>query len=248
MSAGLDLPEKGDYFFDGGNLDCGSGLALLIRQQMSTIPAGGVLEMRSSEPSVELDLPPWCRLVGHDLLGSRREGQATSYFIRKGSNETAQRDQEKLVEDKQKARDYEWRLRTRSSEPLKSTVYCRNFSFAVGQPASFEERDRNPSAVEYLLGALSGALCTAFATACSRQGLKVDDIEISVQGGIDNVLAHLGLEDGDPSLSHIKVTCYASTFDSPESVREVWDQVVRRCPLTQTLLKNTTVSTRLNIV
>ena len=33
-----DAP-KSDHVFDGGDLDCGSGLALLIRQHMQHVPA-----------------------------------------------------------------------------------------------------------------------------------------------------------------------------------------------------------------
>lgn len=235
-------------FFDGGNLDCGSGLALLIRQHMTGVPAGGVLEMRSIEPSVELDLPPWCRMAGHVLLGSREDGQAVIYYIKKGDSRAARQDEEALEEDKQKAREYVWRLRTRSSEALKSTVYCRNFSFAVGQPASFEEKDKHPSAIEYLLGSLSGALCTAFATACSQKGLRVDDIELSVQGRVDNILSHLGLEEGDPSLDSIDITCYASTFEDADVVTCVWQEVMARCPVTRTLEKGVKLNTKINII
>ena len=55
-----------DHVFDGGDLDCGSGLVLLIREHMQKVPVGGILEMRSLEPTVCDDLPPWCRMVGHD--------------------------------------------------------------------------------------------------------------------------------------------------------------------------------------
>ena len=58
-----------DHVFDGGDLDCGSGLVLLIRESMQRVPPGGVLELRSREPSVRDDLPPWCRMVGHEFLG-----------------------------------------------------------------------------------------------------------------------------------------------------------------------------------
>ncbi|MEZ5194875.1 MAG: hypothetical protein R2764_00295 [Bacteroidales bacterium] len=58
-----------DHVFDGGDLDCGSGLVLLIRENMRKVPVGGIMEMRSLEPSVCDDLPPWCRMVGHDYLG-----------------------------------------------------------------------------------------------------------------------------------------------------------------------------------
>ena len=33
-----------DVVFDGGDLDCGSGLILLIRERMLQAPVGGVLE------------------------------------------------------------------------------------------------------------------------------------------------------------------------------------------------------------
>jgi uncharacterized OsmC-like protein/TusA-related sulfurtransferase len=248
MSANDGLPARVDAVFDGGNLDCGSGLVLLIREHMSRVPIEGILELRSSEPTVALDLPPWCGMVGHTLLGSRKENGATAYFIRKGGTERAQREEDALEEDKRKAREYLWRLRSRSNDGLKSTVYCRNFSFPVGQPASFEEKDANPSAVEYLLGALAGALCTAFRVACSQRNIAVDDIEISVQGRIHNILAHLGIEKGDPSLAAIDLTCYASTFADPATVREAWDVTLSRCPISQTLKKGVAITTKMNII
>ena len=57
-----------DVSFDGGDLDCGNGLLLLIRKHIDPLPRGGLLEIRSSEISVEEDLPAWCRLTGNELL------------------------------------------------------------------------------------------------------------------------------------------------------------------------------------
>lgn len=242
------LPEAGDIFFDGGNLDCGSGLVLLIREHMSSVPERGILEMRSVEPSVEMDLPPWCRMVGHTFMGSRSDGPATTYFIRKGDSKAAKQEENSLKEDKEKAKEYVWRLRTRSNDALQSTVYCRNFSFSVGQPASFEEKDKHPCAIEYLLGALSGALSTAFATACSRRSINVDDIEITVQGRVGNILSHLGIEPGDPSINTIDITCYASSFDDINTIKDIWAETIERCPITSTLKKSVTINTKLNII
>jgi hypothetical protein len=56
--------------FDGGDLDCGSGLILLIRENMLRTPVGDILEMRSREPTVAEELPPWCRMVGHVSMPS----------------------------------------------------------------------------------------------------------------------------------------------------------------------------------
>ena len=43
--------------FDGGDLDCGNGLLLLIRRHIDPLLPGQVLEVRSRESSVEEDLP-----------------------------------------------------------------------------------------------------------------------------------------------------------------------------------------------
>lgn len=239
-----------DHVLDGGALDCGSGLVLLIREHMLMVRAGGVLEMRSVEPTVRDDLPPWCRMSGHEYLGELpgSDDRQRRYFVRRGSGDAAQGDASALQKDKERAKNYEWRLRARSSAPLVTTVYCRNFQWRVGQPASFEEQDEHPSAVEAALGALAADLVTGFTVACSRQGLEVDDVELTVRGRLHDVMAHLGLTEGDPAFASIDVKLFASTFDDETRVRSVWQETVRRSPLAATLKKATELTTTIAIV
>lgn len=222
-----------DQILDGGDLDCGSGLILLIRESMLKTPEGGILEMRSREPTVGVDLPPWCKMVGHEYLGALQTPAYARYFMRR----TAQaEDTASLAADKERARSFEWRVRTRATGALQSTVYCRNFSFDVGQPASFEEKDRLPSAVEYLLGALSASLATGLATEAARDNLSVDDIEITARGRLENSLALLGDEEaGEPAFASIEIKCYASSFAGETDLRAAWERAVRRSPIAATL-------------
>ena len=235
-----------DHMFDGGDLDCGSGLILLIRENMLAVPVGGILEMRSREPSVADDLPPWCRMSGHAYLGMEPGDGYSRYFVRKGT--AMLQEEEALQKDKEDARKYEWRLRARVTGHLKSTVYARNFSFNIGQAASFEEKDANPSALEYLFGALAGSLATGFATECARDNLEVDDIELSLSGSLNNILAHMGLEEGDPSIKSVEVKCFASTFEDAQKVEAAWQRGIGRSPLAATLKKAATLSFKLVIV
>ena len=235
-----------DHVLDGGDLDCGSGLVLLIREHMLRVPVGGILEMKSREPTVADDLPPWCRMVGHLYLGSATGDGEVRYFVRRGAAAAA--DAAALQADKERAKEYEWRARIRRSAPLVETVYCRNFSFIAGQPASFEEKDAHPSAIEYLLGALGADLVAVFAGECSRAGLTIDDIEMTVRGRLHNVLVHLGLEEGDPSLRSLEIKCFASTMDEERAVRVAWERTIVRSPILATLAKATEVETRLAIV
>lgn len=231
---------------EGGDLDCGSGLVLLLRDTMLQVPLNEVLELHSREPTVRGDLPPWCGMVGHEYLGELPGDDCIRYFVRRG--EKTAEDKETLEADKEQAREYEWRTRVRHRGVLRSTVYCRNFQFDVGQPASFEERDEHPSAVEYVLGALGGALAVGFATECGKAGLDVDDIEITVRGKLTNVLAHLGLEQGDPSFSKIEVKCFVSTFADEGAVRQAWTLTMERSPLVATLNKACELQLKLAVV
>ncbi|CAA9287880.1 MAG: Fe-S oxidoreductases of moaA/nifB/pqqE family [uncultured Friedmanniella sp.] len=53
---------------DGGEMDCGSGLLLLITRAMRRLGGGEVLAIRSAEASVDTDLPVWAELVGHEVV------------------------------------------------------------------------------------------------------------------------------------------------------------------------------------
>lgn len=235
-----------DNMFDGGDLDCSSGLILLIRDAMRQVPVDGVLEMRSRERTVSDDLPPWCRMSGHEYLGKLSGEGYTRYFVRKGSG--VQEEEAALEKDKKEARKYQWRLRARATGHLKSTVYARNFAFEVGQAASFEEKDAHPCALEYLFGALAGSLTSGFATECARDNLEIDDIELSLSGSLNNILAHLGLEAGDPSITAIEMKCFASTFDDEEKVKSAWQRTLYRSPLVATLKKAVNLQMKLVIV
>ncbi len=78
---------KADLEYDGGAMDCGSGLLLAITTRMRRIEPGQVLLLHTREPSVLADLPAWARLSGHDLVAvDRAERRAGPWrlWIRRG--------------------------------------------------------------------------------------------------------------------------------------------------------------------
>jgi 5-methyltetrahydropteroyltriglutamate--homocysteine methyltransferase len=73
--------------FDGGDLDCGNGLLLLIRKHIDPLDPGHLLEVRSTDSTVEVELPAWCRLTGNELVSAVKDGVVRSYLIRKRGSE-----------------------------------------------------------------------------------------------------------------------------------------------------------------
>jgi 5-methyltetrahydropteroyltriglutamate--homocysteine methyltransferase len=70
--------------FDGGSMDCGNGLLLHLRRSLDPLLPGQLLEILSTESSVEEDLPAWCNLTGNELLSWTRNGPERSFLIAKG--------------------------------------------------------------------------------------------------------------------------------------------------------------------
>lgn len=85
--------------FDGGDLDCGNGLLLLIRKHIDPLDGGQLLEIGSTDSSVETDLPAWCRLTGNELVSRVRERERRSYLVRKrlesGKSEVGSRNEDR---------------------------------------------------------------------------------------------------------------------------------------------------------
>jgi 5-methyltetrahydropteroyltriglutamate--homocysteine methyltransferase len=77
-------PYPADRTLDGGDLDCGSGLLLLIRRHLDPLERGQLLEVQSTEASVEEDLPAWSRLTGNELVSRTRQGNRRSFLVCKG--------------------------------------------------------------------------------------------------------------------------------------------------------------------
>jgi uncharacterized OsmC-like protein/TusA-related sulfurtransferase len=230
------LPQA-DAVCEGGDLDCGSGLLLIIRNSMEPLPAGGVLELRSREISVKEDLPAWCRLVGHTLLAVEpADEKVLRYFIRKkGADET-------LRSDLEQARSHAWLVRVRWTGEMQSQAFVRNHAFTVGQPASFDTQDAAPSALEYLLAALGGCLVAGFQWRASRRGIEIRNLEVSLRAQANNILVFLGIEErGHAGLGGITGSLYVEADAEDDVLQALWEEAQLRCPVTQSLVRQVPV-------
>ena len=220
-----------DAVCDGGDLDCGSGLLLIIRSAMAPLAEGSVLEVRSREVSVREDLPAWCRMVGHSLLGVQAAaGGYSHYAVQKGKADQA------LSADLQRARDHVFTARARWSGGMQAKVTVRNHSFAVGQPASFDPEDAAPSAVEYLLGAVSAAIATGVQWRLSKQGVAVRNLEVVAKARSHDILVFLGLsEPGTAALSGVELQAYVDADADEQAIDAVVKDTLARCPVAGSL-------------
>lgn len=233
-----------DAVCDGGDLDCGSGLLLIIRTALQPVPPGGVLEVRSRESSVKEDLPAWCRMVGHHILATEdAPNEYTHYFLKKKGDDLD------LSGDLEQARAYAWKVRARWTGGMRAKVFARNHSWSTGQPASFDTEDAAPSAIEQLLGAVASCLAVGFQWRASKEGIAIDDLEVTLSARADNILTFLGVEDdGSPALEQVEGKFFVRSDGDEKRLVELWEETMRRSPVTQTLLREVPVSVEFRVV
>jgi tRNA 2-thiouridine synthesizing protein A len=66
--------------WDAGDMGCGE-LVLELRSRLDRLRPGQVLKLIARDPGVPADMPAWCRLTGHTLVGRHHP----VYLIRRKS-------------------------------------------------------------------------------------------------------------------------------------------------------------------
>ena len=129
-------------------------------------------------------------------------------------------------------------------------AYARVHAFDVGSQASLVETDPQPSAVEYLLGALGGDLVRGLDRAAAAAGVTLHAVEITLSGRLDNILVHLGVigEQGHPGFRAIDGTIYVSSDSDQPAIESAWARTLARSPLYNTLTRCADVTIRLAVM
>ncbi len=66
---------------DGGSMDCGSGLLLLLTRRMRELEPGDGLLVRTEDASVPADLVDWSRLAGHEIAGQTEQDDTGAWHV-----------------------------------------------------------------------------------------------------------------------------------------------------------------------
>jgi TusA-related sulfurtransferase len=55
-----------------------------LARRIGDVPAGGVVAVLADDPAAATDVPAWCRLRGHEYLGTEKsDSGAPSYLVRR---------------------------------------------------------------------------------------------------------------------------------------------------------------------
>lgn len=127
--------------------------------------------------------------------------------------------------------------------------YIRSHSVLFSEPAELGGLDASPNPVEYVLAALGACYGIGFIFNATKKGIRVKNLEIALEGELDNILVFLGLSDqGHPGYKKIVAKAYVNADADEKTIREIWEETVRTSPVGNTLTRNVEVVTEAKVI
>ena len=141
-----------------------------------------------------------------------------------------------------------WKARVKWLGGFRSRAYIRDHAFLIDEPGDLAGVDTSPNAVEYVLAALGGCYSTGFTLNATKRGIKIDAMEVALEGRLDNVLTFFGLSDkGHSGYTEIKAKLFVKTSASPALVEEAWKETLATSPVGNTLSRNVNIVPQISV-
>lgn len=141
-----------------------------------------------------------------------------------------------------------WNARVKWMGGFKSQAYVGDHAFLMDEPSNLAGVNTAPNSVQYVLSALGGCYIVGFVLNATKKGIKVNDLEVALEGQLDNILNFFGLSDkGHPGYREIKAKLFARTSADRKIVEEIWRDTIATSPVSNTLKRNVTVVPEISI-
>jgi uncharacterized OsmC-like protein len=130
-----------------------------------------------------------------------------------------------------------WSAEVHWTGAFRSEAAVRGFApVASDEPNALGGTDTAPNPVEQLLGSLGNCLAVGYAANASVAGITIRELRIDLEGDLD-LHAFLGLADGHPGFSAIRVAVHLDTDADEAAVADLHAKVAATSPVGQTLSK-----------
>ena len=136
-----------------------------------------------------------------------------------------------------------WRSRVRWDGGFRAKAYMRTHTMEMDEPSDLDATDLAASAHEQLLSAVGGCMTVGFVLNATKQGIKIHDLEITLEGNFDNIRKWAGVEEGNPGYGDIHAKVFVKADADEAALRDIWRLAVEGSPVTQTVVKGAKLTT-----
>jgi hypothetical protein len=144
---------------------------------------------------------------------------------------------------------YTWTVRGSSADGGVTRLYVGRNSFSAGPAVSFRPDEPLPSAVDYLLGALTAEMVGNFASCLRERSVDFDAVECRIAGQLEDPLASIGVvgAKGGPAMRAITGTVYVSADADGCVLKDAWCTALSRSAVYCTLQRCVSLSIEMRV-
>ena len=142
-----------------------------------------------------------------------------------------------------------WRSRVRWQGGFNAKAYMRTHTMDMDEPSDLDATDLAASAHEQLLSAIGGCLTVGFVLNATKQGIRIYELEVAMEGNFENIRKWAGVVDeGHPGYNVIKAKCFVKADADKAVLQEIWQLAIDGSPVTQTVVKGATLETEFEAI
>ena len=134
-----------------------------------------------------------------------------------------------------------WRSRIRWESGFRAKAYMRTHVTEMDEPTDLDATDLAASAHEQLLSAIGGCMTVGFVLNATKQGIKIHDLEIALEGNFENIRKWAGVDEGNPGYGDISAKVFVSADADEAALREIWRLAVEGSPVANTVARATEI-------
>lgn len=136
-----------------------------------------------------------------------------------------------------------WHSRVVWAGGFKAKAHTRTHTVEFDEPEGLDSQDSASSAHESVLSSVGACMTVGFVLNATRQGVKIHDLEIALEGHFDDIRKWAGLEDeGNPGYRGITAKCYVRADADEETLRDIWKKAYEGSPVAQTVSRTTPIT------
>jgi len=121
----------------------------------------------------------------------------------------------------------------------RTDVQAGNHLVIIDQPVPFGGKDEGPDPLTAFLSALGGCLGTIAAIAAKQERIKLNGIDIEIEGDIDKAFLMGKTEEGRAGFTEIRVKVNIDADMTDEEKQDFFARVDARCPISDNMAHNT---------
>jgi uncharacterized OsmC-like protein len=139
-----------------------------------------------------------------------------------------------------------WKATTTWRGGFQSQAQIRDFTVTMDEPPPLGGSNTAPNMVEMVLGAYGCCLTTGYVMNAARQGIKLEGVDIDLEGDLD-LQGFFGLSPETwPGYTHTRAKVHLRAPEAtPEQLQALHEQVVKTSPVGSILARPVQIETEL---